>query len=126
MALADRVRRYVPMRRCDSATAAILGDTLPRATARTEVVATSQRRSVAGTPVLEAGAPAAVLLRGTCWGEVWLIADDDVLDDHPDIATAGLPVVRFAELPHLERLDAAARRALGLVKRSFPTARVLQ
>jgi hypothetical protein len=72
------------------------------------------------------GAVAAVLLRGTCWGELWLVADDDVLADHPDIAAAGLPVVCFVELPHLQRLDAASLRALGIVKRTSPTARVLQ
>jgi len=54
------------------------------------------------------------------------VADDDVLADHPDIGAAGLPVVRFAELPHLQRLDPEGLRALGLVKRTFPTARVLQ
>lgn len=76
--------------------------------------------------MLDAGDLAAVLLRGTGWGDVWLIADDEALADHPDIATAGLPVIRFAELPHLQRLDAASLQALGIVKRTFPTARVLQ
>lgn len=126
MALADRIRRYVPVRHCDSATAAILGGTLPSAAVRKAGVAMSQRRSVAGAEALDFGAVAAVLLRGTCWGDLWLIADDDVLGDHPDIATGGLPVVRFAELPHLQRLDAASLQALGLLKRTFPTARVLQ
>jgi hypothetical protein len=74
----------------------------------------------------DAGALAAVLLRGTVWGELWLIADDDVLADHPGIAGTGLPIVRFAELAHLERLGAVELGALGIVKRAFPTARVLQ
>ncbi|MBX3026965.1 hypothetical protein KF840_18825 [bacterium] len=72
------------------------------------------------------GTVAAVLLRGTCWGELWLIAGDDVLAEHPDVERSGLPVVRFAELPYLHRLDAEGLRALGLVKRTWPTARVLQ
>ncbi|MGH7785388.1 MAG: hypothetical protein ACRERC_00890 [Candidatus Binatia bacterium] len=86
----------------------------------------SQCRGVAGGEALDAGDLAAVLLRGTCWGDVWLIAGDDVLGDHPDIAAAGLPVVRFAELAHLQRLDPNALQALGIFKRTFPTARVLQ
>jgi hypothetical protein len=68
----------------------------------------------------------AVLVRDTLWGEVWLIADDAVLIEHADIATSGLPVLHFAEVPHLQQLDAESLRALGIVKRTFPTARVLQ
>lgn len=129
MALADRIRRYVPVRQCDTATGATVRDTLPHAAAgRTlgEGVALSHCRIVAVGGLLDTGTLAAVLLRGTCWGEVWLVADDEVLADHPDIFADGLPVVRFAELPHLQRLDAASLQALGIVKRTFPTARVLQ
>ncbi len=78
------------------------------------------------TDLVTDGAPAAVLLRGTVWGDVWLIANDDVLRDHPDIATSGLPIVRYVELPHLQRLDAASLQSLGIVKRTFPTSTVLQ
>ena len=115
MALSERVRRYAPA-------------TLRHATPATTFlsVAVSQCRSVASAENVESGEPVAVLLRATCWGDLWLIADDDVLSEHPDIADAGLPVVRFAELPHLQRLDAVSLQTLGLVKRTFPTARVLQ
>ena len=59
-------------------------------------------------------------------GDLWLIADDDVLAEQPDIVRSGLPLVRFSELEHLQRLDAASLLALGVVKRTFPRARVLQ
>lgn len=109
MALSKRVRRYAP------ATLRHLRQPPPL----------SQCRSVASAD-FDTGALAAVLLRAMCWGDVWLIADDDVVADHPDIETSGLPVVRCAALPNLERLDAESLRALDIVKRSFPTARVLQ
>jgi len=76
--------------------------------------------------VLDAGNPAAVLLCATIWGDIWLVADDDVLTEHPDIEASGLPVIRFDEVPRLSKLDGSGLRALGLVKRAFPTARVLQ
>ena len=107
----------------------MLPDALPHAALRRaspEGVALSHGRSGVRAGLLDSGGLAAGLLRGTCWGDVWLIAADDVLGDHSDIERSGLPVVRFAELPHLQRLDADALRTLGLVKRTFPTARVLQ
>jgi hypothetical protein len=69
---------------------------------------------------------AAVLLRGTIWGDVWLIADDDVLRENTDIARGNVPVLRFAEVDHLRRLGTEGMRALGIIKRAFPTARILQ
>jgi hypothetical protein len=114
MALSERVRRFAPA-------------TLRHATPTTlDAVATVACRSVANVEGPDFGDPIAVLLRGTLWGEMWLIADDTVLIEHADIATSGLPVLHFAEVPHLQRLDADSLRVLGIVKRNFPTARVLQ
>jgi len=128
MALADRVRRYAPatLRHATPELRPLtLGDARPRG-GDPQAVALSQCRSVAKAETIESGAPVAVLLRGSVWGDLWLVADDDVLAEHPDILGSGLPVVRFAELPHLQRLDAASLQALGIVKRTFPTSTVLQ
>lgn len=79
-----------------------------------------------GTDPIETGTIAAVLLRGSMIGDAWLVADDDALAEHPDIAQSGLPVFRFAEVAFLARLDAGELRAVAACKRAFPTAGVLQ
>ncbi|MGE3993580.1 hypothetical protein [Pseudorhodoplanes sp.] len=79
-----------------------------------------------GADPIETGTIAAVLLRGSVIGDAWLVADDDALAEHSDLAQSGLPVFRFAEVPFLAQLDAEALRAVAACKRAFPTARVLQ
>jgi hypothetical protein len=74
----------------------------------------------------DAGELAAVKLRSTIIGDLWLVADDDALAEHPDIIRAGLPVFFFDEVQMLRGKTPAQLKALGLVKAEFPTSRVLQ
>lgn len=73
-----------------------------------------------------AEALAGVKLRNTIVGDVWLVADDATLAEHPDIIRAELPVFFFDELERLRGKIAAELRAIGMVKATFPTSRVLQ
>ena len=66
----------------------------------------------------------AVRLTSPLIGDYWLIADDDEMT--PDIADAGLPVFRFAEVPFLRGLSPDDLKAVAAVKRVFPTSQVLQ
>ena len=84
------------------------------------------RRKAAAQDIGEACAPAAVLLSGTLMGDVWLIADDEVLIEHPDIEASRLPTFTFSEVPYLARLDDAALAAVSACKRAFPTGRILK
>jgi hypothetical protein len=74
----------------------------------------------------DSGELAAVLLRRTLLGDVWLVADTGALADHPDIIRSGLPVFFFEEISRLRGKTAAELRAVGILKAKFPTGRVLQ
>lgn len=74
----------------------------------------------------DAGELAAVKLRNTLIGDVWLVADAEALAEHPDIIRSGLPVFFFDELEQLRGKTAAELRPIGMVKATFPTSRVLQ
>jgi hypothetical protein len=80
------------------------------------------------TPALDtdAGELAAVKLRNTAIGDVWLVADDDALAEHPDIIRSGLPVFFFDEVEQLRGKTPEELKAVGMVKAIFPTGRVLQ
>lgn len=69
---------------------------------------------------------AAISLRDTAVGTVWLVADEAILAEHVDIANSRLPVFLFDEIPHLANLDRRGLAAVATVKLHFPTARVLQ
>jgi hypothetical protein len=72
------------------------------------------------------GQLAAVKLRNTVIDDLWLVADDDALSDHPDIIRSGLPVFFFDELERLRGKTREQLRAIAAVKAAFPTSRVLQ
>jgi len=78
--------------------------------------------------VLEHGNIAAVLLESPVFGLVWLVSDEQALDENPDIETSGLPVLFFADVEALKRLrghEQDLKRFLE-AKRVFPRARVVQ
>ena len=91
-------------------------------------VANRQRTSQREAATFDAGAGelAAVLLRATVIGDVWLVADADALTDSPDIIRSGLPVFFFGEVEQLRGKTAEELKAIGMVKATFPTSRVLQ
>lgn len=70
--------------------------------------------------------PAAVLLRGTVIGDVWLVADTEALAEYPDILRSGLPVFLFEEVAQLRGKTLEELKAIGMLKAEFPTSRVLQ
>jgi hypothetical protein len=74
----------------------------------------------------DAGQLVAFKLVNTVIGDLWLVADEDALADHPDIIRSGLPVIFFDEIEQLRGKTVAELRAIGLVKAEFPTSRVLQ
>lgn len=84
--------------------------------------------SLLRTPTLDAdaGELAAVKLRNTVIGDLWLVADTGTLAKHPDILRAGLPVFFFDELEQLRGKTPAELKAIGMVKAEFPTSRMLQ
>jgi hypothetical protein len=88
------------------------------------------RTSIAGrqqsTLDADAGELAAVLLRKTVISDVWLVADDGTLADHPHILRSGLPVFLFSEVEQLRGKTRDELKAIGMVKAVFPTGRVLQ
>jgi hypothetical protein len=69
---------------------------------------------------------AAVKLVNTILGDVWLVADAEALAEHPDIIRAGLPTFFFDELERLRGKTAEELHPIAMVKREFPTGRVLQ
>lgn len=78
--------------------------------------------------VVEHGNVAAVLLESPVFGLVWLVADTQALDEHPDIEVSGHPVLFFEDVEVLKRLRGHKedlRRFLE-AKRAFPRARVVQ
>jgi hypothetical protein len=78
--------------------------------------------------VVEHGNVAAVLLESPVFGLVWLVADTQALDEHPDIEVSGHPVLFFEDVEVLKRLrghEEDLRRFLG-AKRAVPRARVVQ
>lgn len=78
--------------------------------------------------VVEHGNVAAVLLESPVFGLVWLVADTQALDEHPDIEVSGHPVLFFEDVEVLKRLrghEEDLRRFLE-AKRAFPRARVVQ
>ncbi len=81
-----------------------------------------------GTPatLAEAGELAAVKLTRTMIGDLWLVADAQALAEHPDIIRSGLPVFWFDEVERLRGKTPAELKAIGVVKATFPTSRVLQ
>ncbi|MBI4518763.1 MAG: hypothetical protein HY699_23455, partial [Deltaproteobacteria bacterium] len=74
----------------------------------------------------DTGELVAFKLVGTAIGDVWVVADDDTLADHPEILRAGLPVIFFDEVERLRGKTVAELQAIGMVKATFPTSRVLQ
>lgn len=74
----------------------------------------------------DTGKLAAVMLRGSVVGDVWLVADTEALAEHPDIIRSGLPVFFFDEIERLRGKTVDELRAIGMVKTVFPTGRVLQ
>lgn len=68
----------------------------------------------------------AAVLVNTIIGDCWLVVDDDALTDHPDIIRSGLPVFFFDEVEKLRNKTVAELKAIGMVKTTFPTSRVLQ
>ena len=74
----------------------------------------------------DAGEVAAVKLRNTAIGDVWLVADAEALAEHPDILRSGLPLFFFDELEERRGKTPAELKAIGMVKAIFPTGRVLQ
>lgn len=83
-----------------------------------------ETRSCSSLP--EARDVRAALLRNTAMGDLWLVSDEETLVDHPDILRSGLPVIFFDEVEQLRGKTLEELRALGAVKASFPTSRVLQ
>lgn len=79
-------------------------------------------------PALDAAAGelAAVKLRNTIIGDVWLVADQEALADHPDIIRSGLPVFFFDEIAQLRGKTPAELKAIAMIKTEFPTSRVRQ
>jgi hypothetical protein len=84
---------------------------------------TSQREAATFDP--DAGELVAVKLRNTAIGDVWLVADDDALAEHPDIIRSGLPAFWFDEIEQLRGKTPAELKAISKVKAEFPTSRVL-
>jgi hypothetical protein len=84
------------------------------------------RGHVATLALPDAGELAAVKLRNTVIGDVWLVRDAETLADNPDIIRSGLPVFFFDEVEQLRGKTPAELQAIGLVKTVFPTGRVLQ
>jgi hypothetical protein len=86
--------------------------------------------SATNTPVptldVDAGNLAAVKLRATVIGDVWLVADDDALADNLDIIRSGLPVFFFDEIAQLRGKTPTELKAIAMIKTEFPTSRVLQ
>ena len=72
------------------------------------------------------GTIAAVKLVNTVIGDLWLVADVGTVAEHPDILRSGLPVFLFDELEELRGKTPAELMAIGMVKATFPTSRVLQ
>jgi len=91
-------------------------------------VANRQAATERETPTFDAdaGELAAVKLRNTVIGNVWLVADSEALADHPDIIRAGLPVFFFKEMEQLRGKTPEELKAIAMVKAVFPTGRVLQ
>lgn len=73
-----------------------------------------------------AGELAAVKLVNTVIGDVWLVADDNTLADHPDILRAGHPVFFFDEVERLRGKTPTELKAIGMVKVAFPSSRIVQ
>lgn len=69
---------------------------------------------------------AAVKLRNTSIGDVWLVSDAEALAEHPDIIRSGLPVFYFSEVDQLRGKSFEELWAIGMVKAVCPTGRVLQ
>jgi len=109
-----------------------------RVEAPTGVLSTEIRTAVAlhkaellrllSSPALDAdaGEIAAVKLRNTIIGDVWLVADTEALAEQPDIIRSGLPVFFFDELEQLRGKTPEELRAISMVKAVLPTSRVLQ
>lgn len=74
----------------------------------------------------DTGELTAVKLTRTVMGDVWLVADDDALAENPSIIRSGLPVFFFDEVERLRGKTPEELKAIGMVKATFPTSRVLQ
>ena len=68
----------------------------------------------------------AVKITGSLVGDAWVVADTQVLADHPDILRSGLPVFFFDEVEQLRGKSIEELRAIAMVKTEFPTGRVIQ
>jgi hypothetical protein len=74
----------------------------------------------------DAGEIAAARLANTVIGDCWLVKDEKALLDNPDIIRSGLPVFFFDEVERLRGKTPGELKAIGMVKATFPTSRVLQ
>jgi hypothetical protein len=93
---------------------------------KAELVALLSEREQPPTLDPDSGELAAVKLRNTSIGDLWLVADADTVAEHPDIIRSGLPVFFFSEVETLRGKTVAELMAIGMVKTTFPTSRVLQ
>ena len=75
---------------------------------------------------LNGGTIVAVKFINTVIGDIWVIADAEVLVEHPDIIRARLPTFFFGEIEKLRGKSIDELRAIAKVKTEFPTSRVLQ
>ena len=93
-----------------------------------EPVAVPEVSPTPAEPTFDADASqvAAVKLVNTVIGDIWLLADADALAEHPDIIRSGLPVFFFDEVEMLRGKTPEELKAIGMVKATFPTGRVLQ
>jgi len=91
-----------------------------------EVVTKGRRIESVRSLDADSGELAAVMLRGTVLGDVWLIADAETLVEQPDIIRSALPVFFFDEVETLRGMAPEELKAVGMMKATFPTGRVLQ
>ena len=75
---------------------------------------------------LNGGTIVAVKFINTVIGDIWVIADADVLVEHPGIIRARLPTFFFDEVQKLRGKSIEELQAIAMVKAEFPTSRVLQ
>lgn len=69
--------------------------------------------------------PAAVRLKGTAAGEIWLIADSGVLTEETDISRSGIPVFTFDQSAVMLSAGVEAMLAASTVRRVCPSASIL-
>lgn len=93
---------------------------------KAELLALVSNSDVPGRFDIESSRLAAAKFVNTVIGDIWVVADDDALSEHPDIIRGGLPVFYFSEVGQLAGRTAEDLQAIRQVKAVFPTGRVLQ